>query len=1015
MNVRRIHLKPHSRWTLLRIVAFLFGIVWGHSAHALHPNVPLSAYLHTTWTYKDGAPAGITVIAQTPDGWLWLGTPSGLYRFDGVKFSRFVSADGTVLLASNISALFVQRDGQLIVGYIDGGLSAIAKDKVVHLAPRATFSATICVAQDSDGSLWAATMSGLFRFNRGQWTRIGAALGFSGRVASTVVLDHYGRLWASDTEHLYQFDRPSEKFVQAGPTGEAYEIASSPDGHTWRNQAGIWQALPAPGGPGRRPVTTWRPGPSSVGVFDRDGNHWSVHCPVGLCLTRPGQIATRSMFRPETLAKERLDQPWQMSSLSSNNVFEDREGNIWVGTFGGLERFSNSQLVNVAIPPGANFYALVPDENGQPLIASRPKGHLFHPNATEVGPMRENLVIASAVDGGVLIADSKGVQIRKGGRDSAVAFPADASGKPLGNFPIAIAGSTTDFWLGLSGVGLFRCKDGQWTPAKALGIPGGTRSIDLDGEGAAWFGNRDGSVLWFRAGRATVLSPGNEGSVGAVSFIDAKHGVVIAGEEALAVLIDGKFHRLNASDPERLAGISGLIVTANGDRWLNARKGAVHITAKAWADALARPDHVLDTTLHGIRDGYPGAAQQPGLQQAAMQSVDGKLWFVGTSGVAWLDPARLPRNPVPPAMSIGRLPQAGARGGADGGYTLPPGTTELRIDYTALSLTKPEQVRFRYRLDGVDSEWQHAGARRTAFYTNLGPGDYRFRVKATNEDGVDSVQAADMRVTILPSVIETRWFKALCVGLLAATLLLLHRWRTHRIARRQWEQFQVRLSERERIARTLHDNLMQNFQGLLLFFRLHSDKLAAGDAARISMERLLGQAADVMTEARQEITELRQHGQHPEVDISHALTKFGIELQAQFGPRFTLSATGRMEGLTAHARNEMLAIGREAIFNAYQHAQPKHVEVALNGGMGSFVLVVRDDGCGMDGAVDGHGARAGHWGLPGMLERALTMGGNIVFRRRSEGGTEVVLNVPAGRAYDARQRQRWRSVLWGRW
>lgn len=993
------------RSAMVRILAIAVGLGTSAAAHALDPRVPLQSYHHTVWTVKEGAPGAITAVTQTSDGWLWLGTPSGLYRFDGVTFSRFAPR-GVGLLASNISSLTAEPDGGLIVGYIGGGMSAIVHDEVVHLAQRAQFGPVIETARDQDGALWAATMSGLFRYRQGTWARIGADAGFPGPVANSIVLDRYGRLWAGDTEHLYQLDRKTGRFVMAGPQGEAYDIVPSPDGRLWRNQDGTWQALPLPEGAVRKAPAAWRAASSAVGIFDRHGNHWSVHCPIGLCRTLPEAIAGRSSFRPESMASERLDQPWQMSSLSSNNVFEDREGNIWVGTFGGLERFRDNPLVAVPVPPGANYYAIVRDEAGQALIGSTPQGHLFRPGAAHPGPPRRNLAIAAAQDGGTLVADSEGVHITQGGKTRALAFPADEQGKPRGTFPILIAGSTTAFWLGLSGVGLFRYENEKWTPASALGVPAGTRSMALDAQGATWIGNKDGSVLRVQGSHVSRTRVDADNDVGAVSFIDASHGVVISGDDAMAVLIDGKFRRLRTSDPQLLAGVSGMIVTANGDRWLNGHKGALHITARAWADMLARPDRDVAAKVYDTLDGYPGVGQEAGLKSSAIQDADGKLWFVGTAGVAWLDPARLVPNTMPPALAIGPLALPGARRAPDGSYALPPGTTALRVDYTALSFTQPERVQFRYRLEGVDHDWQAAGTRRTAFYTNLGPGRYRFRLLATNENGVGSVREADMRITIAPTVFQTAWFRLLCAALLLATILVVHRWRMRKLATRHWERFQERLLERERIARGLHDNLLQNFQALILFFRLHSENLAPGDAARANMDSMLGQADAVMTEARQDITGLRSHADDSAMDIGEALAKFGTELQAQFGPRFSLLATGGTTQLTAYAWNELHAVGREAIFNAYQHAQARHVDVELGRVRGSFVLIVRDDGRGLDATVNRHG-RTGHFGLPGMHERARGLGGAIAIRPRRGGGTEVMLRVPAARVYTAIAR-RWR-------
>lgn len=979
------------------------------AAHALDPSVPLGAYQHTIWTGKEGAPSAITTLAQSRDGWLWLGTPAGLYRFDGVKFSRFVPGGGTALLSSNISRLYAQPDGQLLVGYINGGLSMIDGNKVVHLAQRAHFGAVVEVARDSDGSLWAATMSGLYRLKQGSWTRFGAELGFPGNVAKFVVLDPYDRLWAGTDDQLYRFDRHSGKFIEEGPPGPVDNVIRSPDGRVWRGADDVYQVVPPPAGTPLRPSAHWLAPYGEPGMFDHNGNYWALRCPVGLCRASPRFGAHDTSFALGKVETERLDQPWQMGSLAANALLEDREGNIWVGTFGSLERFSDSKLVTVPVPPGASFYAVIRGDRGQAMVASVPSGHLFDAGTTAYGRLRRYLAIAAADDGGVLVADSEGIEVRKNGAAHPLAYPKDSRVKPHEARPTVLVGSTDDFWLGLSGIGLFRFQAGTWTPAGALGVPPGTRCISTDANGAAWIGNRDGSVLRLQGGQATRFSADAQNEVGAINFIDARHGVLIAGDETVAVLVDGKFRRLHVADPELLAGVSGMVVTSDGTRWLNGRKGVVRISAQAWKNALARPDQPVQATVFDGLDGYPGAAQSVNGIPSATESSDGKLWFVGTSGVAYLDPAHLSRNTVAPGLSLGRLDLPGARLEPDGGYTLPPGSSALRLDYTALSLTQPERVRFRYQLEGVDEKWQAAGSRRAAFYTNLGPGHYRFRVVASNEDGVESA-VAEMRITILPTLVQTVWFKSLCVALLAGLLFLAHRWRMRRLATRHWERFQERLQERERIARGLHDNLMQNFQALIMFFRLHSDKLAAGDANKAGIDSMLRQAADVMAEAREEISGLRSRGEDDVVDLGHALATFGKELEAQFGPQFALTVAGRPCQLTAFAFHELYAIGREAIFNAYQHAHPTRVDVALEYAGDSFALQIRDDGDGIDANVLDKHARHGHWGLPGMRERAQGLAGRITARRLgNDGGTEILVKVRASRVYATAKRRWWNS------
>lgn len=324
-------------------------------ARALDPSVRLADYHHTTWTAKEGAPAEITTMAQTRDGWLWLGADSGLYRFDGVRFSRFAAIDGSTPPATTISNLYAMDNGDLLVGYHTGGLSLVREGKLLPLRNREQVRASYQAEVDVDGSLWIAALRGLHRYHAGTWTTFGAAQGFAGMDAQTITLDHYGRLWAGDREQLYLLDRQQGRFVRHA-AGGANAIVPSPDGRVWRGLGGRWQTLPLPENAAPIPIPPWMaPSGSAGGLFDRHGNHWALRCPLGVCRTPAPRLQGVNRFEAAASATERLDQPWQLSSVTGNVIFEDREGNIWVGTQAGLERFRHNKLVAVPLPVGETW------------------------------------------------------------------------------------------------------------------------------------------------------------------------------------------------------------------------------------------------------------------------------------------------------------------------------------------------------------------------------------------------------------------------------------------------------------------------------------------------------------------------------------------------------------------------------------------------------------------------------------------------------------------------------------
>jgi signal transduction histidine kinase len=323
----------------------------------------------------------------------------------------------------------------------------------------------------------------------------------------------------------------------------------------------------------------------------------------------------------------------------------------------------------------------------------------------------------------------------------------------------------------------------------------------------------------------------------------------------------------------------------------------------------------------------------------------------------------------------------------------------IPLGSTPLSFTMPERLRLRYRLDGVDKGWQDAGTRRAAFYPQLGAGAYRFRVIAFKKEGVPSLREFSVPITLRPTTLQATWFLLLCALALLILLTGLVYWRTRYLARRLVKRLQERVAERERIARALHDSLLQNIQGLIL--RLHAalKPLPKGSEARATIESILDQADVIMKEAREELLDLgagQEKGAH---DLGHALATFGQSLQEQFGPRFRMVVTGDARTLNVSAWHELYLIGREALFNAYQHARASNVEVEVVYGSESFALFIRDDGRGMDESAPCGEGRTRHWGLAGMKERARGLEGALELWSRQHAGTELVARAPGRVVY----------------
>lgn len=322
----------------------------------------------------------------------------------------------------------------------------------------------------------------------------------------------------------------------------------------------------------------------------------------------------------------------------------------------------------------------------------------------------------------------------------------------------------------------------------------------------------------------------------------------------------------------------------------------------------------------------------------------------------------------------------------------------MQFDYTALSLSIPERVQFRYKLEGIDKNWTDAGPRRQAFYNSLPPGNYRFRVMACNNDGLWNEAGATLEFYLVPAFYQTWWFLAVCVFAVGLLALLLIRLRIKAITHQLEARLAVRLDERERIARELHDTLLQGLLGLMLRFQFAAEELPPDSHARAALAQALDQAEIVMTEGRERVKNLRtqEMGQR---DLEEELTTIGIHLGTLSPALFTLSVQGNRRALRDAVQAEVLLVAREALMNAYTHSEAKKIHVDVNFQRRCFSLSVQDDGRGIDPEVLRSGRRENHWGLPGMRERMRKLGAELILDSPPSGGTRISLKIPAFTAY----------------
>jgi signal transduction histidine kinase len=328
---------------------------------------------------------------------------------------------------------------------------------------------------------------------------------------------------------------------------------------------------------------------------------------------------------------------------------------------------------------------------------------------------------------------------------------------------------------------------------------------------------------------------------------------------------------------------------------------------------------------------------------------------------------------------------------------------DLEIDYTALSLVAQEKVLFRYKLEGRDSDWQDAGNRRQAYYGNVSPGNYRFRVSACNNSGVWNEAGTFLDFAIAPAYYQTAWFRLLCATAFLALLGALYQLRMRQVARQFNMRLEERVGERTRIARELHDTLLQSFQGVLMKFYAVTNLIPSRPAeAQKTLETVIEQARRAVTEGRDAVLGLRSSAVGTN-DLALAIGAFGEELAAdqtgQTCPEFRVQVEGTPRDLAPLVRDEAHRIACEALRNAFRHAQAGRIEVEIGYDQRQLRLLVRDNGKGIDPNVLSGGGRTGHYGLPGMHERAKLVGGKLALCSKLDSGTEVELTIPASVAY----------------
>ncbi len=992
---------------------FLLGVVFCASAGALDSSKQLTQYGHTAWRTQDGSFSGVPQVAvQTSDGYLWIGTTLGLVRFDGVRFVTWNPPAGHNLLDPRIFSLLAARDGSLWIGtgfsvshwtqgqlinyrQISGRIEALVED-----AKGAIWLARTQVPEGGGGPICRIDEAGVKCYGK----RDGLPDFYPVLLAAGDANDLWiGGYWTNGDSELCLW-RPGSPPLQVR-RGDKHPEGVSALKSIARGRAGsLWVAIGDPHGPLRLdhfqggvwagqsfpdiPITN--SDVSSLFV-DRDDSLWIA-------------TAHDGVFRIRNGVSEHFGNADGLSSDAAGRFFQDTEGNVWAVTAGGLDSFRDVPVTSYSMREGmsaAGAGAVVASKNGDLWVANFQAVDRLHDgrlSAILAGrglPGQDVTTIFEDHAGRLWLGIDDGLWVYDGAVFRAVTH---RNGTPLGAVFAITEDTHNDIWVRTARKNLDRIEDLQLQEEITSPQIATSYILAANPKGGIVLGLVNGDLLFYQNGAVQTFPSNKSGNTAQIrDLLVENDGSVWATDlDELVRLKNGKRENLSIRNGLPCDGIFALVQDASEAIWLYTKCGIVEIDKSAldrwWAEPNSRVAFKLLDESDGVQPGLTS------LKPQAVRSPDGRLWFVNGRILQMLDPNHRLTNPVPPSVNIEQIVADRQTYLPSSNLTLPPLTGDIQVDYAGLSFAAPQKVRFRYKLEGHDTDWHDPGARRQAIYNDLPPGRYRFRAIACNNDGLWNETGATFDLVIPPAIYQTLWFKVLLLLLGLSLIWLVLRLRIRQLtADIQWRMAE-RLGERERIARELHDTLLQGFHGLLLRFQVVNQLISKNEKAHSIMEDAMNRADQLMSESRERIRDLR--GETGAIaTLPEALSGIGEERRTDESMGFRLVVEGAPRELDPMIRDEMYLIGREAIVNALSHSLGSMVEVEINYDSSGVRLRVRDDGKGIPPETLRSGGVAGHWGLSGMQERALKIGGQFKIWNRSGAGTEVELKVPGGVAY----------------
>jgi len=971
---------------LLLFVARAASLPWNNDN-------PLAGYTKRTWQAQDGLPEQIVqAFAQTSDRYLWIGTTGGLLRFDGARFLLYDRENTPALSENNVFCLMVSRDDSLWIGTEGGGLlryrsnsfrSFSAKDGLTNGFVRIVY-------QDSRGQVWIGTDNGLFRLSNERIERVDNSSAIPAVAVHAIHEDRRGRLWVGGSRLLALQGNTATEYHLEGEASQnrVKSILGTSDGTLWVGTVSGLQKMDLNSTSGNSSFSRIKEINGTVRSLREtsDGTLWIGMIGHGIYVYR-GRRFTK------------ITAPGILPSNTVLNLFEDMERNIWVGTQVGMLRLSKTPVRTAELPDAADsdFGTIYADRSGDLWVAAT---HLFR---------FQNGKAARYQFPGL-----GGVRIRNVFRDS-----------------------SGTLWIGTDGKGVFRWNGSQlvqYTTRQHL-VNNFIRAFLQGRDGSLWIATDEGVSHWRSQGftnyqmrdglcyfstRALLEDRNGDLWIGTDRGVSRLHGGAFATDEATEALKDekiwaihedadgdlwfgtrtgglyrrrlGKMTHYTVAQGLASNSIYEILEDVSGNLWMSGPSG-ISVLNRHELDESVEPSRPIALTLYSISDGMETTQIYGGEKPAGVLTAQGEVWFPSNKGPISVSLEKAKTKTKDGATD--RAPAVIYQVLADGrelpalpSIPLGPDNAKLEIHYGVVLLRSQERVRFRYILQGFDKNWTEASSQRVAYYTNLPPGRYQFRVAAFEMDSPEEISQTSIEIVQKPHLYRTSWF-LFCVLLVLATLV----WGIYQLRLRQLRgRLQAVLNERSRLAREMHDTLIQGCVSVSALLEAHSSIEGSGsDASQDLLNCARTQLRSTADEARRAVWDLR-HGPDSVTGIDSMLRRMKEQVGREFGVPIECQVLGRPFALNQLTAHELLMIVREALYNSVRHGHPHQVQLQARFEKNRLVVQVRDDGCGFD-SENVSSPSATHYGLIGMRERVHRLGGKFALNSRTGKGTELVIQI----------------------